>query len=134
MIDDLLAANAAFVASSPTLPEVGMPVRHLTVLTCMDARIDPLRILDLDLGDAKIIRNAGGRTTPETIDGLVLTVEKLGVTTILVLEHTGCAAGTTPDDLRADLATLRAHPVLGTVAVHGGIYDVATGAITVLDA
>lgn len=130
MIDDLLAANARFVATDPELPVDRFPTRHLTVLTCMDARVDPLRVLGLDLGEAKVIRNAGGRPTPETIDGLILTVEKLGVTKILVMHHTGCAAGVTPEDMAVDLDTIRAHPALSEVEVAGATYDVATGRIT----
>lgn len=130
MIEELLAANAAYVASGPTLPESSRPVRHLAVLTCMDARIDPLRILGLELGDAKIVRNAGGRVTDEMLAAITLVIDRLGVDSILVMHHTGCAAGTEPQDLLDDLERVRDFPGTRTVMLAGCRYDVNTGRIT----
>lgn len=96
----------------------------------MDARIDPLRILGLDLGDAKIVRNAGGRATDEMLSALTLVIDRVGVDSVLVMHHTGCAAGTKPEDLITDLDRIRDFPGTRTVMLAGCIYDVATGRIT----
>ncbi|ADG07549.1 beta-class carbonic anhydrase [Kyrpidia tusciae] len=66
------------------------PARKVAVLTCMDARIDPLRALGADLGDIHVIRNAGGRVTEDAIRSLVISEQLLGTQEILVLHHTDC--------------------------------------------
>ena len=71
------------------------------IVTCMDSRIDPLRMLGLTPGDAKIFRNPGGRVTPQALEALVLGVHLLQVERILVIPHTRCAmASATLDELR----------------------------------
>ncbi len=72
------------------------------MVTCMDSRIDPLRMIGLDAGDAKILRNPGGRVTDQALVALVLGVNLLKVNRILVVEHTSCAmAKSTEDELKA---------------------------------
>src|SRR4051812_5730957 len=67
----------------------------------MDSRIDPLRMLGLRAGDAKIFRNPGGRVTPQALEALVLGVHLLNVRRILVVPHTRCAmASSTLEELR----------------------------------
>ena len=66
------------------------PKRRLAVLTCMDARIDPLRFLGLDLGDANIIRTGGGRASEDAIRSLVAAKTFLGTNEWIVIHHTEC--------------------------------------------
>ncbi|HZM32169.1 MAG TPA: carbonic anhydrase [Acidimicrobiales bacterium] len=66
------------------------PARRLAVLTCMDARIDPLSALGLALGDAHVLRNAGGRVTDDVLRSLALSTHGLGVGEVGVIHHTGC--------------------------------------------
>lgn len=78
------------------------------MLTCIDSRIDPLALLGLQAGDAKIIRNAGARVTDDALRSLVLAVNLLGVTRVCVIQHTECAVvGSTDDDLRARIEERR---------------------------
>jgi carbonic anhydrase len=77
------------------------PARHIVVVTCMDARIDLFRLLGLDIGDAHILRNAGGRVTDDVVRSLVLSSHALGTREVVVIHHTGCGLfGATNDDLR----------------------------------
>ena len=81
------------------------PARRLAVLTCMDARIDPLALLDLRLGDAHVIRNAGGIVTDDSIRSLAISQRALGTEEIVVIHHTRCGMhGLDDDAFRADLA------------------------------
>ena len=125
----------------------------------MDSRIEPLGMLGLQIGDAKIIRTPGGRLTPDALIGCVLGVHLLGVQRILVVPHTRCAMasgedadiaakvrattgadlgdlrlGASPDQqarLLEDVTALREHPhVAGRALVGGFLYDVDTGALT----
>ena len=68
------------------------PRRRLAVLTCMDARIDPLAALGLALGDAVILRNAGAQASDDVVRSLRLARDNLGVAEVQVLAHTDCAA------------------------------------------
>ena len=63
----------------------------VAIVTCMDSRIDPLGMLGLRPGDAKIFRNPGGRVTPQALEALVLGAHLLRVDRILVVPHTRCA-------------------------------------------
>jgi carbonic anhydrase len=89
-VTKLLEANREYAArfSHRELPIP--PARKVAVLTCMDARIDPLQALGAELGDIHVIRNAGGRVTEDTIRSLVISEQLLGTTEILVLHHTDC--------------------------------------------
>ncbi|MDQ3095412.1 MAG: carbonic anhydrase [Actinomycetota bacterium] len=154
--DDLLAANASFAETFDLAGFDGVAHRGVAVITCMDSRIDPLRMLGLRAGDAKIIRNPGGHVTNAALEAMVLGVHVLGVERILVIPHTRCAMATmTEAELRAlvsassghdaawiswsvvadqaaalrdDVARVRAHPLIpGHVTVGGFLYDVDTG-------
>src|SRR5688572_21858836 len=125
----------------------------------MDSRIDPLGMLGLGPGDAKIFRNPGGRVTHAALEALVLGVHLLGVERILVVPHTRCAMVMhTEDELRRkvsdssgqdaswqsfsviadqiaalhdDVRTVRSHPLIpDSVTVGGFLYDVDTGLIS----
>ncbi len=157
--DDLLAANAAYAEDFDQAGFDGIARAGVALVTCMDSRIDPLRMLGLTHGDAKIFRNPGGRVTPQALEALVLGVHLLGVERILVVPHTRCAmASSTLEELRArvsesagqdaswqsfgvvddqllalqdDVRKVTAHPLIpDTVAVGGFIYDVDTGLLT----
>ena len=154
--DDLLAANRNF-ADSFTLGGVpGVAGAGVAMVTCMDSRIDPLAILGLKPGDAKVVRNPGGRINEQALEALVLAVHLLNTDRILVVPHTRCTmAANTEDELRdrvsassgqdawwqyfhvvedqqralhEDVRTVRSHPLIPeSVAVGGFLYDVDTG-------
>ncbi|GGO80115.1 beta-class carbonic anhydrase [Nonomuraea cavernae] len=153
--DDLFAANADYAESFANSALTGTAARGLAVVTCMDSRIDPLGLLGLKAGDAKILRNAGARVTDDVLRTLVLAVYLLGVERVLVMPHTDCGMSkvtdtdvhdltqrhgidtrslefhTVPDQhaaLRHDLTRIRTTPFLpDDLPVGGSIYDVHTG-------
>jgi carbonic anhydrase len=154
--DDLLAANRTFAETFTLSGFDGVAHAGVAVVTCMDSRIDPLGMLGLVPGDAKIFRNPGGRVTAAALEALVLGVHLLNVRRILVVPHTRCAmASATLDELRErvgrsagqdaswqtfgvvedqesaladDVRSVRAHPLIPeTVPVGGFLYDVDTG-------
>jgi carbonic anhydrase len=89
LLSELLEANqraaAGFTQGSLAMP----PARKLAIVTCMDARVEPLSALGLRLGDAHVIRNAGGRTA-EAVRSLVISQQLLGTEAVLVIHHTDC--------------------------------------------
>ena len=95
---DVLGANEAYSARHQYGDLEAVAARGLAVLTCMDSRIDPLRMLGLSPGDAKILRNAGARVTDDVLRTLALADYLLGVDRVMVVAHTGCrmAAATRP--------------------------------------
>jgi carbonic anhydrase len=108
MFDDLLAANAHYRAEFHDSGVAGIAAKGLAVLTCIDSRIDPLALLGLRPGDAKIIRNAGARVTDDALRSLVIAVNLLGVDRVCVVQHTECAmVGQTDDELRARIGAAR---------------------------
>lgn len=108
MFDDLLDANRQYRSSFHDSGVAGVAARGLAVLTCIDSRIDPLAMLGLRPGDAKIIRNAGARVTDDALRSLVLAVNLLGANRVCVVHHTECAmVGSTDDDIRARIAAAR---------------------------
>ena len=154
--DDLIAANRAFAEDFNLGGFDGVAHAGVAIVTCMDSRIDPLRMVGLHAGDAKIFRNPGGRITPQALEALVLGVHLLGVRRILVVPHTRCAmALNSEDELRTkvsessgqdaswqtfnvigdqgealadDVQKIRTHPLIPSSVVIGGfIYDVDTG-------
>jgi carbonic anhydrase len=146
----LLAANAGYAAARANVADP-RPGQHLAVVTCMDARIDVFAVLGLHLGEAHVIRNAGGRVTDDVLRSLALSCHVLGVDTVVVMQHTKCGlAGVTDEELRAltgaDLgffpiddhpAALREDIELLTTtsylaplkAIAGFVYDVESGEI-----
>lgn len=154
--DDLLAANRAYAENFALTGFDGIARAGVALVTCMDSRIDPLGMLGLQPGDAKIFRNPGGRVTPQALEALVLGVHLLNVRRILVVPHTRCAmASNTVEELRRrvgesagqdvswqpfgvvddqeaalrdDVHKVTAHPLIPeSVAVGGFLYDVDTG-------
>src|SRR3954452_22048715 len=94
-IKRMLEANGAYAAARAKIADA-RPSRHLAVVTCMDARIDVFAVLGLHLGEAHVIRNAGGRVTDDVLRSLALSCHVLGVDTVVVMQHTKCGlAGVT---------------------------------------
>src|ERR1700735_4737166 len=104
-ISDLLQANQAYAAARANVADP-RPGRRMAVITCMDARIDVFAVLGLHLGEAHVIRNAGGRVTDDVLRSLALSSQILGVDTVVVMQHTKCGlAGVTDDELQARTGT-----------------------------
>jgi carbonic anhydrase len=102
-IDRTLEANARYAArfDKGSLPMP--PGRKLTIVVCMDARIDPARALGLEEGDAHVIRNAGGRIA-DAIRSLAISQELLGTEEVMIVHHTDCGMLTfTDESLRRQL-------------------------------
>jgi carbonic anhydrase len=154
--DDLLEANRRFADDFALSGFDGVAHAGVAIVTCMDSRIDPLRLVGLKPGDAKIFRNPGGRVTDAALEALVLGVHLLNVQRVLVVPHTRCAvASNTEAELRErvaesagvdvawqrvhvvddqvaalqeDVRRVTSHPLIpDTVRVGGFIYDVDTG-------
>jgi carbonic anhydrase len=127
VFDDVLSGAEAYAETFELGDLTALPTRRLAVLTCMDTRIDPLRIFGLQVGEAAILRNAGARIDDGMRRAIVMARDALGIDRLLVLGHRDCR-GT--DDafvtVAADVATF---DVPG-VAVGGYVYDVATGRVT----
>jgi carbonic anhydrase len=99
--DELLAANARYSAEFIKGHLPMPPARKVAIVVCMDARLDPAKILGLEEGDAHVIRNAGGRASDDAIRSLVISYKLLGTREFLVIHHTDCGMLTfTNDQLR----------------------------------
>ncbi|MBB2985933.1 beta-class carbonic anhydrase [Terracoccus luteus] len=160
--DDLLEANRAFAADFHLGGFDGIARRGVALVTCMDSRIDPLGMLGLSPGDAKIFRNPGGRVTDAALEALVLATHLLGVDRVLVVPHTRCAVASNSEAelrervgqsagadatwmsfgvitdqrraLREDLARVRSHPLTKEGTLVGGfLYDVDSGLLEPVD-
>ncbi|MBV9097035.1 MAG: carbonic anhydrase [Frankiaceae bacterium] len=153
--DDVLAANEDYAARFSIAGLPGEAARGLAIVTCMDSRIEPLAMLGLSAGDAKILRNAGARVTDDVVRTLVLARYLLNVERVMVVAHTRCrmasgdsdaihdairaAGGPDTDDiaflttddqeasLRSDIDKVRSSPYLPDLVVGGFLYDVDTG-------
>jgi carbonic anhydrase len=102
-LDEALAANRTYAADFAPQPS-GEPRRRVAVLTCMDARIDVLPALGLDLGDAHVLRNAGGLPTEDMLRSLAISQRALGTREIAIIHHTRCGmSGFDDDAFRAQL-------------------------------
>ncbi|AUG76737.1 carbonic anhydrase [Kitasatospora sp. MMS16-BH015] len=154
IIDRFVASNRAYAV---TFQDGGMdarPVQKVTVVACMDARLDLFAALGLELGDAHVIRNAGGVVTDDTIRSLTISQRALGTRSIALIHHTGCGLlGLTEDfrrelelevgqrpqwavesfvdldgDVRQSMQRVRTSPfLLHTDDVRGFVFDVHTG-------
>ncbi len=154
--DEFLQANQGY-ASSFSRGDLPMPPgRHVAIVACMDARLDPARALGLEEGDAHVIRNAGGRAA-DAIRSLIISQQLLGTREIVIVHHTDCGMLTFTDEqlrkqveqnlgahtdiafnsftdlaqsVRDDIAIIKASPLLlKDIPVRGFIYDVKTGKI-----
>ncbi len=159
---DALEANDEYIKSFKYSDLTGVAQRGLAIVTCMDSRINPLSVVGMKSGDAKILRNAGARVTDDVLRTLVLATYLLGVERILIMPHTNCRMAqvddveihreidtkhgidtseiefkTVPDQRQAlieDVQKVRSYRLINKdVIVGGAIYDVATGKITPVD-
>jgi carbonic anhydrase len=153
-IDDLVEHNRAYLAGHghrelPTAPKL-----HLAVLTCMDSRLDLFGALGLNLGEAHLIRNAGGIATDDAVRSLLLSQRLLGTHSIMVIHHSRCGLETFDEeglqseleesvgvrapfrlgayrdadaDVRETVATLRQSPFVETTEVRGFVFNVDDG-------
>src|SRR5262249_12471529 len=91
VLQDVLKANAGYAASFGEKGKLTIPpARHFTILTCMDARLDPAKYAGLSEGDAHVIRNAGGRASDDALRSLVISYKLLGTGEFFVVHHTDC--------------------------------------------
>jgi carbonic anhydrase len=97
-IDVLLDDNATYVADFDKGDLPLPPARKLAVLACMDARLDPARILGLREGDAHVIRNAGGVVSDDALRSLAISQRLLGTEAIVLIHHTDCGMLTFTDE------------------------------------
>jgi carbonic anhydrase len=99
---ELLANNERFAESFPYAGLPTEPIKHLAIVTCMDARLDVFSMLGLHPGEAHVIRNAGGVVTDDVIRSLVVSQRFLRTEEIVVIHHTRCGMlSLSEDDLRA---------------------------------
>ena len=102
--DHLLHANASYATTFPGARPV-RPKLHLAIVSCMDSRLDLFGALGLDIGDAHVLRNAGGVITPDALRSLAISQRALGTREIVLLHHTDCGMYTFDDtEFRARLA------------------------------
>lgn len=154
--DEFLEANGRYAAGFGEGDLPTPPARQVAVVTCMDARLHPEKFLGLAVGDAHIIRNAGGRVSEDAIRSLVISERLLGTTEIVVIHHTGCGmltfqnedltakikedlgVDTTGQDflpfsdleqsVRDDVETIKSSELIpDDILVSGAIYDVTSG-------
>jgi carbonic anhydrase len=151
--DELLEANERYAARFPG--ELPMPpARKVAVVACMDARLDVYRMLGLELGDAHVIRNAGGVVDDDAIRSLVISQRLLGTNEIVLVHHRDCGMITFRDDdvkdqieadtgirpsfaleafsdvdadVRQSIARIQASPFVRHKNVRGFVFDIATG-------
>ncbi len=153
--DELIKNNEQFAASFDKGDKPMPPARGVAVVACMDARLHVSSMLELEVGDAHIIRNAGGVVTDDAIRSLVISQRLLGTTEVILIHHTDCGmltftddavkaqikqeTGIRPpfsleafpdaeDDVRQSIARIKASPFVPIRDnVRGFVYDVATG-------
>ena len=156
VIDELLSANQRFAQSFAQGDLPTPPARQLAVLSCMDARLHPETFLGLAIGDAHVIRNAGGRASDDALRSLIISSRLLGTRAVVVIHHTDCGMLTftnadlhqrlaqetgadasgidflpfadLAESVREDVRRIQASPFIDdAIAVAGFIYDVRTG-------
>ena len=159
---DVLAANSGFVASFKDEHLTGTARKGLAIVTCMDSRINPLAVVGMKAGDAKILRNAGARVTEDVLRTLILATYLLSVERVLVMPHTDCRMASGDEEsihrsietkhgvdtrgvqfkmvadqhaaLAADVESIRKYAILPkTIKVAGAIYNVKTGELEPID-
>lgn len=156
--ENFLKANQAYVELHGDLHLSIKPKTKVAIVTCMDSRLHVAPALGLALGDAHILRNAGGRVTEDMIRSLVISQQQLGTREIVVLHHTDCGAQTfnnedfqehlkcelgvdvsgqdflpfqdIDESVREDMKLLRECPLIpDDVIISGAVYDVDTGSM-----
>jgi carbonic anhydrase len=152
-VDEAIEGNHAYADGFDKGNAPQSPKKRLVVLTCIDARLHPERFLGLEIGDAHVIRNAGGRASDDALRSLIISSQLLGTRECMVIHHTDCGMLTTNDELRAtlgpaaadidfmpfsdvekstieDVETIRANPLMpADLQVSGWLYDVRDGSL-----
>ncbi|MFC2401791.1 beta-class carbonic anhydrase [Streptococcus sobrinus] len=157
--ENFIKANQAYVDLHGRAHLPIKPKTRVAIITCMDSRLHVAPALGLALGDAHILRNAGGRVTDDVIRSLVISQQQLGTREVVVLHHTDCGAQTfknadfvadleerfqvdlqdrdflpfenVEESVRQDVALLKASPLIPKdIAIFGAVYDVDTGWIS----
>jgi carbonic anhydrase len=155
-VTDELLANARHYAETFDKADLPLPpAKHVAVVACMDARLNPYGLLGLQEGDAHVIRNAGGIVTQDELRSLAISQRLLGTEEIILIHHTDCGMLTfTDDDFRAqiqadtgikptwaaeafsdleedvrqNIARIKAEPAIPRKdSIRGFVYDVRTG-------
>lgn len=153
--EELVRANERYAEGFQAGDLPSPPARRVAVVTCMDARLVPSRLLGLEEGDAHVIANAGGRA-PDALRSLVVSQRLLGTNEVVLIQHTDCGMSKYSDEdirakvkqdlgsdaghvdfmtfsdlehnVRSDVAYLEQSPLIGDdVTVTGFVYDVSTG-------
>ena len=161
-VTDQLLANAERYADAFDKGDLPLPpAKKVAVVACMDARLDPQKVLGLGEGDAHVIRNAGGVVTDDEIRSLSISQRLLGTEEIILIHHTDCGmltftddqfaqqlesdTGATPEwdancfddlegDVRESIARIRQSPFIPKKdSVRGFVYDVQTGRLNEID-
>ena len=154
VVDELLAHNRTYLQGHGHRELPTEPALRLAVLTCMDSRLDLFGALGLDLGQAHLIRNAGGIATDDAVRSLLLSQRLLGTRSIMVVHHSRCGLETFDEDelqseleaslgrrapfrlgayrdvdadVRATVATLRESPFVDSSDVRGFVFNVDDG-------
>ncbi|MEL7209335.1 MAG: carbonic anhydrase [Actinomycetota bacterium] len=155
--DELVGHNGRFAAEFDHGDLTAPPTRALAIVTCMDARLNVLGALGLAVGEAHVIRNAGGVITDDVIRSLTLSQRSLGTREIVVMHHTSCGLEQVDEpafkaQLEAEVGVKPAWSLEGFADPHadvlqsmrrielspflphkdhirGFVYDVATGAV-----
>ena len=157
--DDLFEANKECIKEFKSQDLTGQAKKGLAIVTCMDSRIDPLKIVGMKAGDAKILRNAGARVTEDVLRTLILATNLLNVSRVLVMPHTDCKMASGSEEqihaaifeksgidtrsieirtvtdqlaaLKSDLVRIEQFPLLPNgISIVGAIYDVKSGSLT----
>lgn len=132
---DAAGAAAGAEAVAAPAPLGREPRQRLAIITCMDARLDPLAMLGLSLGDANVLRNAGATVSDDVLRSLGAAVELLGVARVVLIGHTDCAGHDSDATAAASVAD-GARRLRGAMPDSFGVdafmYDVATGTLNPL--
>lgn len=125
ILEEVLSANRAYAENFGDKGKLTIPpARHFTILTCMDARLDPAQYAGLAEGDAHIIRNAGGRASDDAIRSLVISYKLLGTREWFVIHHTDCGMALFTDNI---IRALLANSLKTAVIDEQGWRDVGEG-------
>jgi carbonic anhydrase len=110
ILKEILESNGQYVSEFGSNADLPAPPRkQLAILTCMDARLDPFGYAGLTVGDAHVIRNAGGRATDDAIRSLVISHKLQGTREWVVVHHTECGMETFTNDIMAELLNSSLH-------------------------
>ena len=158
LLGNLISGNEIFSAGFSSKDVAGIAGKELLILTCMDSRVVPHQIFGLNIGDVKVVRNAGGQLNPEVEKDIIIATHLLNCHTIIVMPHTKCAMASMPlsvvqdrltqlsnkdfsnfkprmidnaeDRLREDVKSLQNNELIDdAIEILGAIYDVDTGVV-----